>query len=380
LASRVGGNLGSRRRVWTLADSKRISVAKKLPLAEFVQSNGSRIKVILVEGHFFGESIEPSETWGTIGNDVLLASSVDERRSTTGSLSAAITAGCAPKEPDVPQPLGWSSISKCGGKYSTLFNIHQIARLTAIVEASDSGQSPCWQVYGIIVQENDYQNCVSKAVASGLAQLFEQISEQPSIDAVVLPAIGTGVGKLSKPAFYNTLMVGTLVPRLKEDYRLPPIIYLQVRREREDPWLDTEAGIAIAVATAVRMWEFSDHTRSSDSEWLSLTGVAISGSLMLVALAFGARFGVVTNFLPVVARPRPLLIITWLFLIITWLSVAVGLVSVFKAFIGLFPTLVNPYLQVAAGAVTAILCGPLSKADDKVHDILKRESDTAKDV
>jgi hypothetical protein len=30
--------------------------------------------------------------------------------------------------------------------------------------------------------------------------------------------------------------------------------------------------------------------------------------------------------------------------------------------------------------VTAILCGPLSKADDNVHDILKRESDTAKDV
>jgi len=35
----------------------------RLPLAEFVQSNGSRIRIVLVQGQFFDRSIEPLKIW-----------------------------------------------------------------------------------------------------------------------------------------------------------------------------------------------------------------------------------------------------------------------------------------------------------------------------
>src|SRR5205814_1916433 len=50
----------------------------KVPLAEFVQSNGRRIRVILIEGQFFDTIIQPSNIWRMLGNHILLISSVDE--------------------------------------------------------------------------------------------------------------------------------------------------------------------------------------------------------------------------------------------------------------------------------------------------------------
>jgi hypothetical protein len=60
-------------------------------------------------------------------------------------------------------------------------------------------------------------------------------------------------------------------------------------------------------------------------------------------------------------------------LVISWIAAAVGLVSVFKVFVSFFPTHLSPYLQVAVGVLTALLCGPLVRAGRKVEDILKTD-------
>jgi hypothetical protein len=350
-----------------ISDAKGPKTGASLLLAEFVQSNGQRVRVVLVEGEMFDRSIEPREVWHTLGHDMLLVSSVDERRSGVGSLSSPTTAGCAiVAEERITQELGTTSIDACKWVYRDSFHITRLARLSAIVESTlDPSQAPCWARYGIAAPEGDYQTCVGNAVSSGLGSLFSQIHDLRSVDAIVLPAIGTSAGKLSKAGFYNKLLPEILVGQLKWDYYIPPTIYLQVRRlDPDNRWLETQIAIAGAVANAVMTWDVNSEHKSPDSEWLSLTGVAIGSCLMLIALACGARFRILANLLPVVAQARPLMIISWL-------SAAVGLVSVFKAFVAFFPGHFNPYLQVAAGVLTALLCGPLLRAGQAVDEALK---------
>jgi hypothetical protein len=336
----------------------------RLELADFVQSNGRHIQVELVQGWFFEKSIEPWDVWQNLGRDVLLVSSVDESLSDRGDLSGPITLGCKLKKEGL-QAKGSASLAECHGEYQTKFHINKVALLSAIVWTQKSGWTPCWQIGE---ERGAYESCVSEAIAGGLKDIFSQVDK--STDAIVFPAIGTGAGKLPKGNFYNTLF-DTLIPELNGDRYLPSTIYLQVQRSEGEPddnrWPETMSGIARALEVAVRRWNEPDHSHG-DSEWLSLTGVALGGSLMLIGLAFGLRSGVLSSFLPIVARPRPLVIISWL-------AAAVGLVSVFKAFLGFFPMQIGPYLQVAVGALTAILCGPLVKAGHTVEDILRNDKD-----
>ncbi len=347
-----------------ISDGDGPKAGSRLPLAQFVQSDGSRILVVLVEGQFFDRSIEPREVWRTLGRDLILVSSVDERRSSTGNLSSPVTAGCAIPTEEFSQQLGSTSINECQGVYRKEFHIHAVARMSAVVEASNADQSPCWARYGISGREADYQTCISNAVASGLGDLFSGVHARQSVDAIILPAIATGTGKLSKAAFYNKLLVDTLVPQLNRDYYIPGTIYLQVWRGDPDKrWPETEIAIAGAVAAAVTTWNFRSEHKAPDSEWLSLTGVAIGSCLMLLILTVGVRFGILSDLLPVVSPFRPVFVVSWI-------SAAVGLVSVFKAVFGFFPAHLNPYLQVAAGALAAFLCDPMTRADDAIRRML----------
>jgi hypothetical protein len=63
--------------------------------------------------------------------------------------------------------------------------------------------------------------------------------------------------------------------------------------------------------------------------------------------------------------------------VVSWISAAVGLVSVFKAFYGFFPAHLNPYLQVAAGTLTAFLCGPMTRADEAIKRMFKTDQPDA---
>jgi hypothetical protein len=350
-----------------IEDADGPKVGSRLPLAEFVQSDGSLIRVLLVEGQFFDRSIEPRRIWQALGRNVTLVSSVDEHRSSTGNLSNPVTAGCAIPEEEFIQQLGSTSITECHGIYREKFHIHDLARMSVVVGASNAEQSPCWEHYGLSGQEN-YQLCISNALGSGLQNLFSEIDRRRYIDAMVLPAIATGTGKLSKAAFYNKLLVETLVPQLKDsDHYIPRTIYLQVWHGDPDKrWPETKIAIAGAVANAVERWDFRSEHKVPDSEWLSVTGVAIGSCFMLIALAAGVRVGFVSNLLPIVSPFRPLLVLSWV-------AAAIGLVSVFKLFFGFLPVHFSPYWQVAAGALAAPLCEPMARADDAVKGLFKTD-------
>jgi hypothetical protein len=209
-----------------------------------------------------------------------------------------------------------------------------------------------------------------RALTDSLHDLFAQISDEPArhIDAMIIPAVATGVGKLTKAAFYNKLLVDVLVEELKKEYALPATLYLQVRRwENPNRWPETQTAMASAVAKAVSTWAQSEH-KSAESEWLSLTGVAAGSCVILLLMASGLSVAFLSDLMPLVQRPS-------LLLFLSWISTAVGLVSMFKAIVSFFPADFNPYLQIGAGFVTMLLCGPLTRANRQFDDILKAAPD-----
>lgn len=328
----------------------------RLPLAEFVQRNGRRVQVVLVQGEFFDAAIEPREVWRSVGQHVLLVSSVDENRSEMGPLSGPLAKGCdARSAAPIQQGLGATPIVRCKGPYNDAFHVDWLARMSVVIEQSiDPTKAACWTKYGIGGAEGDYQACLTLAVHDGLENLFRGAHEKDDLDAMVVPAIGTGVGKLSKAAFYNQFFE-TLVAKLDQDRRLPPTIYLQVRRADPDRrWPETRIAIAGALATAVQTWNDAEH-KHGDSEWVTLTGVCAGSALLLLALAFRARTRLLLGLEDVLSRPRPLVVVAWI-------AGSVGLVSMLKAATSFLPPTFEPYPQLIAGFVAALICAPLMRA------------------
>jgi len=339
-----------------------------VPLATFISRDGQRIAVNIVEGQFYDRSIEPHSSWQKLGTDILLVSSVDERRSARGGLGEATTLGCSlPPTPDATQALGESSIAPCGGIYKRHFGITRIARLSVIVDDNPGSDSPpCWKKFGLSLLENGYQDCVRKAVESSLDNLFGQINDQRyrPLHTIVFPAIGTGIGGLSKPAFYDELLRNALVPALKRGGLPSMTLYIQVTRyDTPQRWEDTRFAVASAVNEAVSDWETSDHAVPS-SEWLTLTGVSLGGAALLFAMTMGWRRGALSAGFRDAIGSTPLSLLAWA-------AAAVGVASMFKAFVTLVPTSYGPYVQLGAGVIAALLAGPLTAASERAKDALK---------
>jgi hypothetical protein len=114
----------------------------KVQLAEFVQSNGRRITVVLVEGTFNARTIEPRQAWHDLGSSMLLISSADENRSAKGGLSGPIASGCGVEKATVQQQLGTASIVPCKGPYADGGHIKWVGTLSTIVEAPQDAVCP----------------------------------------------------------------------------------------------------------------------------------------------------------------------------------------------------------------------------------------------
>lgn len=351
--------------------NSRVRSGAQARLATFLAKDGATITLVAADGQFYGASIEPHDVWSTRGKDVLLVSSVDEHRSTRGALAEAHTAGCAlASKPEAAQSLGDASITPCAGVYGSRFGISRIARLSVIVDENPGSENqPCWMKFGIALSESGYQDCVRKALATSFSGLFAQIARNPDrTRAIIFPAVATGAGGLSKAAFYEELLPNALVTAIGKGGLPSMTIYLQVNRyDPADRWLETRVAMAGAVTNAVENWEEAKHDVPS-SEWLTLTGVALTSGVILFAIGLGAERVVATAGLDAGGSVSPILLVAWL-------AAAVGIASTFKAFVSLAPTAWGPYAQIAAGAVAAILAGPLTRAADKIKESLKTTPD-----
>jgi hypothetical protein len=199
------------------------------------------------------------------------------------------------------------------------------------------------------------------------------MSKRHSVDSLIVPAIATGTGKLSKAAFYNKLLVDTLVPQLNQKFYIPPNVYLHVWSGDSDKrWPETQKAIASALTTAVDTWNFRSEHKDPNSEWLTVVGVALGCSLISLAFLLGVHIRFVSDALPLFTTHKPLVILSWI-------AAAVGLVSVFKVILEFSPTGLNPYAQMAAGFLAAFLSGPITRAQDTVNSALRRDPSIAPD-
>jgi len=346
----------------------------QLPLARFVQTGGSVTTVYLVQGQFYAEAIEPHNVWRQLGRNVLLVSSVDQDRSDIGPSSGPIAHGCSVSLSDIQLQLGQASIIPCSGSYESGGHVKWVGVVTPVIWAAESSEvHPCWRRYGI-TSDAGYQACISNAVTDSLQDLFTQMRNNRfrDVDAVVIPAIGTGVGGLSKASFYQTLLASILVDELKRGHRLPQTIVLQVPRgDTPNTWPETESAISTALAKSVAVWAFQTEHKNSDSEWLSLIGVAIGGSLVLTLDLLDISVPLLADSVEVFTKGNGPLIL------LMWTSTAVGLVSMFKSLISLFPAELNLFVQIGAGFLAALFCGSLLRANRTVEDTLKQSRKTS---
>lgn len=333
-----------------------------------MQSNGQAVEVLMIEGTFHAQTIEPTDVWGRLGKGLMLLSSVDERRSGAGGLSGPISKGCSIAPVAVDQQLGTATISRCKGDYNIGGHIDWVGSLAIIVERPEGAATePCWAQYGIVVSETGYQNCVANAVAQALRSFFTAMRKVPQTsDAMVVPFLGTGAGKLSKAAFLEQFLSGALIEELGAAAPLPPKIYLQVQRwdgQGINRWPETRVALVSAVTKAVANWNRNEH-KAGDSEWLSLTGVALGNAALLLLVTLNRPLRTMRALGPLLSRPSSLMVFAWC-------SVALGCASLFKAIWTFFPAETSPYLQVGAGFVAAFLCGPLLGEIRSVESALK---------
>jgi hypothetical protein len=340
----------------------------RLPLARFVQKDGAVTTVYLVQGEFFDEAIEPRNSWRQLGSDALIVSSVDEDRSDIGPSSGPIAHGCTVSLSTEKLQLGQAGIIPCNGPYKEGGHIQWVGVLSPLIWSTESTEvHPCWERYGI-TSDDGYQACLGLTVKDSLQDLFSQLQDPRfrGVDAMILPAIGTGVGGLSKASFYHTLLADILVAELTKGHGLPRTIVLQARRsETRSTWPETHSAISAALAKSVITWNFQSDHESKDSEWPSLIGVAIGGCLLLVSSLFGISIPVPNDSIEVFTKASSAMLLMWT-------ATAVGLVAVFKEVIALFPLGMNLYVQIAAGFLMALFCGPLLRANRTVEDMLKK--------
>jgi hypothetical protein len=328
----------------------------------------------LIEGQFYDQVIEPRNIWRQIGMDGLIVSSVDQNRSDQGPSSGPIAHGCTIGVSDIKLQLGQASIVPCSGPYELGGHFKWVGVVTPVIWSAPSSEThPCWERYGI-TSDAGYQARMSDAVTDSLQDLFTRLQDDQfkEVDAIIIPAIATGVGGLSKASFYQILLTNIVVEELKRDHRLPQSIVLQVSgSETPNRWPETIMAISTSVARSANIWQYQTEHKSGDSEWLSLLGVAIGGLLALILSAFTNAVPSVTESVELFTQGNVIL------RVLLWASVAVGVVSVFKSLISLFPSEMNPYVQIGAGVLAALFCGQLVRASGALEESLKRKKPIA---
>jgi hypothetical protein len=362
--------LAVQRALDAITDNGTPLAGKNVPLARYVQTDGRKSDVSLVEGDFFPTVIQPSNTWSkVVKRHGLLVGSFDEKRTGKGPLSEAITVGCSVHESDITLQLGKASILPCKGPYHSGGHFDWVAVLTPVTWNSDSREMEmraCWERYGLAGNDGKTA-CAARAVKDSLSDLFDELQESKynNVDTVVIPAIGTGIGQLTKANFYHTLFIDVLVDDLGKGKLIPEHIGLEVTRF-EDPnkWPDTKAAVSREIGSSVNAWKYDFEHKHGDSEWLSLFGVACGGLVALVIGAFARPTSWLMESVDILTGKKQIL------KVILWASIAVGAVSLFKSFFSLFPAGLNPYAQIAAGFFAAMFVGPLLRMNDLVQNAL----------
>ena len=171
------------------------------------KNDGSVLTFTVAEGTFNNSSIEPRDVWSNLLYDpTVIVSSGDQNLDNDGGISQPIGIGCNIQKENALIPTGATVMSPCSGNYAKLFpNVFYVASAVIVAWKGVAETPICTPDAGDLIASTQSQEikCFQKAIESSLEHLFAK-PQMTKINTLVLPALGTGVGKLPKGDFYRS--------------------------------------------------------------------------------------------------------------------------------------------------------------------------------
>lgn len=331
---------------------------------------GSDVDIFTLEGELNGTSIDPANVWGsTLVGSSLILNSVDEVHRNNGGISELIAAGChlLPREGD-PAQLGDLDISQCNGSYSDNLKIRWVGNAAVIIFEGFGDKDPC----GLPLEESEekgYSECIAQAIQTSLDNLFNELRthrREVRPQTIIIPAIGTGVGSVSKQTFYQTLKSKLLeeVQQPGEKNVLPERIILQVwRGETPEQWVSARTAIANFISELSYKWNVHEHGSGDIATLAGMVGVAGTLVLILAMYVLGIPYPRVFDGELKLLRHKPVVMVVlgWGLASLGFLS---GLRPVAKELIGSS----SVAAEITFGVVAVLVCGVLRRALDALDE------------
>jgi hypothetical protein len=362
----------------------KINILKNLPptlpaeglapraLATFVRQNGQPLTIQLLTARLSDTSFDAQPDWKSLGERLLILNSVDEAQSIDGGISGPIGAGCGLDKADRPTlNRGDVDFHECQGVYHDKFGIDTVANVAIVVWANpDSEKRPCWNAEGSDI-ESKYQACVKEDTSNAIVNFIDQVRTQQDVNGIIVPAVGTGTGRLAKEDFYFLFFsqISLILNDAEASKNFPKNVYLLVNpSDTAVAWGQTRNAIATSLGRIATIWQNAEH-KSSTSEWAPLVGVAGGAACFLMLSGIG-RFPPWMRNDAIVLRDN----FSLLFLL-AWLASAIGLATGAKTFVAMFSTdYLAPWLEATAGFFVVFLAGPLLRAADAVRKSTENSS------
>ncbi|WP_027803601.1 hypothetical protein [Paraburkholderia dilworthii] len=362
----------------------KINIMKSLPqtlpadgmppqaLATFVKQNGQPLTVQLLTARLTDKSFDGQPDWKSVGDRLLILNSVDEAQSIDGGISGPIGTGCRLDKADRPTlNRGDVDFHECQGVYHDKFGVDTVANVAIVVWANpDSQKRPCWNAEGSDI-ESKYQACVKEDTSNAIVSFMDQMRNQKDVNGIIVPAVGTGTGRLAKEDFYFLFFaqISLILNDAEASKDFPRNVYLLVDpSDTAVAWGQTRNAIATSLGRIASNWQNAEH-KSSIGEWAPLVGVAGGAACFLLLSGIGW-------FPPWMHNDAVVLQDNFsISFLLAWLASAIGLATAAKTFVVMFSTdYRTPWLEVAAGFVVVFLAGPLLRAADAVRKSTEHSS------
>ena len=325
-----------------------------VPLISLKRADGRTTTITVVEGDLGSDGIEPSETWKRLSRPMAIFNSVDEKQSLSGGISGKIGDGCGLASRGDLGPLQKGDVNylSCQGPYKALGVSTVINSAIVVWTNPETEERACWDK--VTESKDSYEECIQTAVSDSLNAAFSASGDHRDLHALVIPALGTGVGKLSKERFYKTLSTSLLAVLTAKDGRyLPDTIYLLTwRNEDAETWAETRTGISKNVATIFNSWTTTAHDTAGNDR-LQLCGVFVGMALLMLTAAWIPSSVKLYADLEQLSGPNA---ITYS---LGWIAAALGLTSVLKYLSAGADGVVAAWTTLGVGFAAVFLCGPL---------------------
>jgi hypothetical protein len=354
----------------TMAPAGKLLAGAETKIATLTKNDGNVLNLVVAEGTFRDTTIEPKAIWSKIlEKPSVIVSSADEILRNDGGVSQSIGAGCSIDQLDSILPTGTINLDPCKGSYKEKFpNIDYVA--SAIIVAwkgvSETPNCKLDPTTTIGSGQPGYAQCIKSAIENALSVLFNR-QEMLRINTVVLPALGTGTGRLSKGDFYKSTakVLETCLQLAGCSEKLPRTVVLTVWSGESAPnaWADGRDAIARNMTSLGQNWISHYVPNQQIQKRARFLGVMLVLFVFVIGyLCRGSLPTQIVSRLPAFGDAS-LWIVTF-----GWFLVAAGAFSVLSDFVDI-PVLANRpdallafFVNVGLGSVAAVTCSFMHKA------------------